>query len=50
MWLKIKNRSHSYNINGPRTRQEPKYTKPKVCLSIMMAKCINPFMTEAVIM
>ena len=36
MRLKIKNKSHRYNINRPRPRHELKYTKYKLCLSIMM--------------
>ena len=35
MTLKMKNRSHRYNINRPRLRHEHKYTKYKMCLSIM---------------
>ena len=37
MRLKIKNRSHRYDINRSRRRYGPKYTKCKMCLSIMMA-------------
>ena len=32
----MKNRSHRYNINSPRPRQGHKYTKFKMCLSIMI--------------
>ena len=37
----MKNRQHRYDINKPRSRHEPKYTKYKMCLSIMMAICIK---------
>ena len=36
--LKIKNRSHTYDINRPRPRNGQKYTKCEMCLSIMMVK------------
>ena len=39
--LKMKNRLHRCNINSPRPRQGPKYTKYKMCFSMMMAKCIK---------
>ena len=38
MRLKMKNRSHRYDINIPRPRYGHKYTKYNMCLSIMMAK------------
>ena len=41
MRLKMKNRSHRYDINRPRPRHGHKYTKYKMCLSIMMAVCIK---------
>ena len=41
MTLKMKNRSHRYDINRPRSRHGHKYTKYKICLSIMMAICIK---------
>ena len=37
MRLKMKNRSHRYNINRPWSRDGHKYTKYKMCLSIMVA-------------
>ena len=37
----MKNRSHRYDINRPRPRHGHKYTKYKMCLSIMMAVCIK---------
>ena len=36
MRLKMKNRSLRYNINRPRLRHGNKYTKYKMCLSIIM--------------
>ena len=36
MRLKMKNRPQQYNINRPRPRHGPKYTKYKMCLSIMV--------------
>ena len=34
MRLKMKNRSSRYDINRPRRRHGPKYTKHKTCLDI----------------
>ena len=34
--LKVKNRSHRYDINRPRPRHEPKYTKYKMYLTLIM--------------
>ena len=36
MRLKMKNISQKYDINRPRPRHGPNYTKYKMCLSIMM--------------
>ena len=36
MRVKIKNRSHRYDISRPRPRHKHKYAKYKMCLSIMM--------------
>ena len=41
MRLKMEHRSPRYNINRPRPRHGPKYTKYKMCLSIMIAICIK---------
>ena len=41
MRLKMKNRSQRYNIYRRRPRHGHKYTKYKVCLSIMMVICIK---------
>ena len=37
----MKNRSQSNDINRPWSRLGYKYTKYKVCLSIMMVMCIK---------
>ena len=39
MIMKMKNRSHSYDINRSRSRHERKYSKYKTCLTMMI--CIN---------
>ena len=39
MRLKMENGSSIYDTNGPRHRQGHKYTKYKMCLSIMMVIC-----------
>ena len=39
--LKMKNRSERYGINCPRSRHGEKYTKYKMCLTIMMVICIK---------
>ena len=39
--LKFKNRSQRYNINRPSPRHRHKYTKYKMCLSIIMVTCIK---------
>ena len=41
MRLNLKNRPHRYDINTPRPRHGHKYTKHKMCLSIMMVICIK---------
>ena len=41
MRLKMKNRSHRYDINRPRPRHGHEYTKHKICLSLMMVICIK---------
>ena len=41
MRVKMKNISHRYNMNRSRPRHGHKYTKLKMCLSIMMAICIS---------
>ena len=39
--LKMKKRSHRYNINRPRPTNGHKYTKCKMCLCVMMVICIK---------
>ena len=34
--MKMKNRSHGYDINRPRSRNQHKYSKYKKCLSMIM--------------
>ena len=46
MRLKIKIRSHRYDINRPRSIHEDKYSKYKICLSIMMAVCIKQHLSN----
>ena len=41
MRLKMKNKSHRYDINRPRLRYGHKYTKYKICLSVMMVICLS---------
>ena len=38
--LKMKKRSHRYDINRPRPTNGHKYTKYKMCFSVMMVICI----------
>ena len=44
--LKMKNRSSTYDINRPRPRNERKYTKYKMCLSIMMIVYIKQHLSN----
>ena len=41
MEIKIKNRSHRYDLNRPRSRHGDKYRKYRKCLCMMMLTCIN---------
>ena len=41
MRLKMKNRTQRCDINRPRPTHGHKYTKYKMCLSIMMVICIE---------
>ena len=41
MRLKIKNRSHRYEIDIPRPRHGHRCTKRKMCLGIMIVLCIK---------
>ena len=38
----MKNKSHRYDINRPRPKHGHKYTKYKMCFSVMMTICIKP--------
>ena len=46
MKMKIKNRSHRYDINRPNSRYEHKYSNYKKCPSIMMLKCIKQHLSN----
>ena len=46
MRLNMKKRSQGYDIYRPRFRDRPKYTKYKMCLSIMMAICIKQHLSN----
>ena len=46
MRLKIKKRSHRYDINWPRPRHGEKYTKYKMCLDIMMVISIKQHLSN----
>ena len=41
MKMKMKDRSHRYDINKPTSRHELKHSKYKKCLSMMMLICIK---------
>ena len=41
MKMKMKNRSHKYDINRPGSRNERKYSNYKKCLPIVMLICIK---------
>ena len=46
MKIKIKSRSHRYNINRFRARHGHKYSKYKMCLSVMMLLCIKQHLSN----
>ena len=46
MSRKLKNKSHRYDINRPRSRHGHKHTKYKMCLSIMMVICIKQHLSN----
>ena len=46
MRLKVKNRIRRYYINRPRPRHGHKYTKYKICLSIIMVLCIEQHLSN----
>ena len=43
---KKKNRSQRYDINRPKPRRGPKYTKYKMYLSMMMALCMKQHLSN----
>ena len=46
MRLKMKNRSHRYDINRLRLKHGQKYTKYITCLSIMIPVCIKQHLNK----
>ena len=44
--LKMKNRSHRYDINRPRPGDRHKYTKYKMCLSTMTVICTKQHLSN----
>ena len=46
MEVKMKNRSHRYDINKSRSRHGLKYSKYKKCLNMMMLICIKLYLTN----
>ena len=46
MRLKMKNRSHRYDITRPRARHGHKYTIYEMYLSLMMAICIKQHLSN----
>ena len=42
----MKNRSHIYDINGPKPRNGHEYTKYKMCFNIMMFICIKQHLSN----
>ena len=46
MKIKMKNGLHKHNINRPTSRHEHKYSKYKICLSMIMLKCIKQHLSN----
>ena len=46
MKMKMKNRSHRYDKNRPRSRHGHKYSKEKMCLDMIMFICINQHLSN----
>ena len=46
MRLKMKNRLHRYDINGPRPGLRDKYTKYKISLTTMMVICVKQHLSN----
>ena len=47
MKMKMKSRSHRYDINRPSSRHANKYSKYKKCLSMMMRICIKQHLSNS---
>ena len=46
MKMKIKNRSHRYDINRPKSTGRYKHNKYKKCFSVMMLICIKQHLSN----
>ena len=46
MKMKIKNRSHRYIIDKPKPRHGQKYSKYKVCLTMIIFTCIKQHLSN----
>ena len=46
MKMKMKNRSHRYDMNRSRSGHEDKYSKYKNCLTMMMLICIKQHLSN----
>ena len=46
MRLKVKSRSHRYDLNRPSPKNGHKHTKYKMCLNIMMVICIKQHLSN----
>ena len=46
MRLEMKNGSYIYDINIPRPGHRHKYTKYKICFSVMMVLCIKQHLSN----
>ena len=44
--VKMKNRSHIYDLNRPRSRHGHKYTEYKKCLSMTMLICVKQHLSN----
>ena len=44
MKIKMKNRSHRYDKNRPRSSHRHRYSQYKKCLTMMILTCINRLM------
>ena len=42
----MKNRSHRFHINRPRSRHRHKYSKYEVCLTMIMLTCIKQHVSD----